>query len=187
MSRALSIRKNDIVKGKSNPKIQHDVEWVVADTSASMDTREFGGTKSRLDCVNEMIAAYGEHIHVCAFDNKVSLSVGPTTLTSGGSTQMELGLQAIREYRPNYIVILSDGCVDNQDLARSQATALAEFAIIDTVYIGPDDERAESFMKELADIGCGRYKRYDMTKPQTLQLTEVIQGLLPPPEQIVEV
>ena len=187
MSRAIAIRKNPIVKVESTGKIQSGVEWIVADVSASMDTREFGGAKSRLDCVNEMIKSYGEHIHVAAFENIVSLFVGPTTLTSGGSTQMELAFQAIKQYEPNYIVVLSDGCVDNQYLARESANALAQFAIIDTVYIGPDDERAESFMKELAEIGCGRYKRYDMSKPQTLQLTEVIQGLLPPPQEIVEV
>lgn len=180
MSRALSIRKNSVVKGKSNPKIQHDVEWVVADISGSM-------RGPRLDAVNEMIKAYGENIHIAAFGEKVYLSVGPTTLYANGTTKMDLALVALKEYRPNYIVILSDGAVDDPSSTRQAAMELAEHSIIDTVYIGPDDEGAESFMKELAEIGSGRYKRYDMSKPQTLQLTEIIQGLLPPPEQIVEV
>ena len=182
----LALRKrNELITKQQD--LQQGVEWLVLDTSMSMTAGVPNTTKTRLQCANEVLNGYGPHIHVCTFDSTVSLFKGPRTLSTGGSTSMHLGLAAIQPYRPSYVLIISDGDVDNQDLTKLEAQLVSELAIIETLYIGPDDPRAEAFMRELATIGCGRYRRYDMTKSQTLQLEQVVRSLLPAPSKSIEV
>jgi hypothetical protein len=187
MNKSLAIRQKAEL-AKINKEFQQGVEWLVLDVSASMGNfiPNTGNAKTQLSVAEEVIRGYGEHIHVCTFHNSIELFKGPKHLETGGSTEMHKGLDAILPYQPSYALIISDGAVDNQELARASAQRLSENAIIETLYIGPDDERAEAFMKELANIGCGRYRRYDMTKPQTMQLEQVVRALLPAPQHVIE-
>jgi hypothetical protein len=185
MNKSLTIRQKAEV-AKINPEFSQGVEWLIIDTSISMNTAVAGTAKTRLQCANEVLNGYGPTIHACSFDSFAQLFKGPRTLYTGGSTSMHLAFEAVRPYKPSYILVMSDGAVDNQEMTIQQATEVANDAVIDTLYIGPDDQRAEAFMKELANIGCGRYRRYDMTKPQTMQLEQVVRALLPAPQHVIE-
>jgi hypothetical protein len=165
----------------STTTFQKNSEIILADKSSSMNKCLPDSNKRRIDCVNEAISSYGEHIHTIAFDNSIELWVGPVTLTPDGTTAMDKAIKEAIKYEPNYVLVLSDGAVDWPTDTLEAAYVLAETALIDCLYIGPDDKEAEDFMRKLAEIGHGRYRRYDMTKPQQLQLESVIKGLLPPP------
>lgn len=162
------------------------VEWIVADVSGSMGTLVEGTDKRRIDALNEAINSFGEHIQTVAFHDSCKLYIGPVALEPTGGTNLAKGLERVQQYEPNYIIVISDGRVNNEQTALSEAEKLSATCIIDTLYIGGSDPRAEEFMARLATVGNGRFRKYDTTKLQTLSLTNVIQGLLPPPEEIIQ-
>jgi hypothetical protein len=160
-------------------------EIILADDSSSMSEMIVGpdgriSKTRRIDAVNQAISSYGPSVQTIAFSSRAR-HVGPVTLMPYGSTPMAAGLAMARESEPNYILVLSDGEVDSPPAALDEARRMSEYCIIDTLYIGEDNPSAEQFMRELAQIGHGKYKRYDMTKPQQLALETVIKGLLPAP------
>jgi hypothetical protein len=184
-NRNLTIRKQtEIVP--ANAQFRKMSEIIIADKSASMNAAvaqldDRAAPTRRIDAVNEAISSYGAHIQTIAFSHTVTTHTGLVTLEPSGSTAMHLALEEAKKYEPTYLLVLSDGQVDYPDKTLQIARELAELAIIDTLYIGPDDDSAEKFMRDLAEIGHGRFRRYDMTKPQQLLLESVIKGLLPMP------
>lgn len=181
----LPARKAGANAGATAAPFKKMAEIILADISLSMASPvagyQDGKGQRRIDAVNSAISSYGDHIQTIAFSSHVELHVGPVELTPSASTDMDLALKEAIKWEPNYLLVLSDGAVDDPGETLKTAKTLAELAIIDTLYIGPEEPGPIEFMKKLAELGHGRFRRYDMTKPQTLQLETVIKGLLPPP------
>jgi hypothetical protein len=163
------------------PGFRKGAEIILADKSGSMRTRLPNSNQTRIDALNQAISSYGPDIQTIAFSHLVECVLGQTKLVPEGSTAMDRAFQAAWKYEPNYLLVISDGAVDDPNETINQAKRFTETTIIDTLYIGEDNPAAEELMKRLAEIGHGRFRRYDMSKPQTLQLESVIKGLLPPP------
>lgn len=179
--------KNELIR----PEFTKGVEWIIADQSGSMgspcDGKTFiTGQRRRIDALNDAINSFGDHIQTIAFSDNVELHKGHVSLIPLGGTNLTKALMVVQKYEPNYIIVISDGAVNDELSSEHEARHLSAYCIIDTLYIGPDDAKAVAFMKRLSEIGSGRFKRYDITKPQQLSLTQVIQGLLPAPSEVIE-
>jgi hypothetical protein len=79
-------------------------------------------------------------------------------------------------------VLISDGEIhDSHSEAFGLVDKIAQTAIIDAIYIGPEDSLAEGFMRDVATHAHGRFRRYD---PATM--VEKMQTLLPAPDGAIE-
>lgn len=190
--RALTARnKADLAPKASDPKKPRpkQADWAICDVSGSMSMaitttdgnvvkQPDGSWLRRIDCLNAALKGLGDDVQVIAFSDQVSLEkVGE--FTPNGSTYYCLGLREAIGHEPSYIVIISDGEItDNREEALGLVDKLAQTAIIDCIYIGPPDSRAESFMREIATKGHGRFKKYD-----AVQLESKMTTLLPPPQE----
>jgi hypothetical protein len=93
-----------------------------------------------------------------------------------GGTALHLALACAVGYQPGVTLVISDGQPDNEQHALAQAEQLS--GRIDTLYIGPDGDRAAmDFMRRLARVGCGRDMRADLERPQP-RLGATIRQLL---------
>lgn len=175
---------SEIYRPGVNPlsNVRHGAEWILADCSESMLSQVVGTTDTRIDLVNAAAATYPKAQRL-AFNGTVR-HLGPDEeFFAWGGTFICPALRFLAAWRPVWVLIISDGqIIDSEEEACEIATKIAQLAIIETLYIGPDSEKeAMAFMQRLAHIGSGTPTRHDTTKPQQISLETVIRGLLPPP------
>lgn len=94
-----------------------------------------------------------------------------------GGTALHFAIKAIKPHKPRQTLIVCDGKPDDPAQALSAARSLS--GVINTLYIGPDSDRAAiEFMRQLARLGCGQSAVYDLRDGPIL-LGQAIQKLLP--------
>lgn len=175
---------SEIIKRQVNPlsQVRHGAEWILADCSESMLQPVAGTGLSRIEHLNRAAAARPKAQRL-GFNSAVyHLAPGEEFVAFGG-TYIVPALRFLAEWRPSWVFVISDGEIgDSVEEAYEIATEIAKLAIIETLYIGPDaDTEAAQFMQELAEIGSGKHRRHDTTKPQQERLEYVIRKLLPGP------
>lgn len=188
---ALMKRNGALTATDGRPDYKRQADWIVADISGSMGAHLSTNTLlRRIDCLNQAINSMGDDVQIIAFSDEPEYPprTGKVAFEPKGGTMLEKALAVVNQYEPSYIVVVSDGEVWSTADSLAIAGEIAKFAVIDTLYVGPDNPSAEQFMQQLADVGHGRFKRYDLTAAgQLLSLTDKVQQLLPPPDdRIVE-
>lgn len=151
---------------------------VVVDTSGSMEEMDARGGKSRYDVACEELRRLQRDlpgkIAVIAFSSWVQFEPsGVPTFLSGGTNLAE----ALRFVKPAdgcvKFVVISDGYPDNETEAVQVARTFE--SKIDTVYVGPEDERSGAdFLKRLAASTGGR----NVVAEKAIELAETVETLL---------
>jgi hypothetical protein len=149
---------------------------IVADVSGSMDSAAWGG-KRKIDILRAAVAEIMSGFpspRLIAFSGGV-LDIERLPEPSGG-TALHLALTYATRYRPGSTLVISDGQPDDETKALASAEALP--GRIDTLYVGPDaDKAAINFMARLARLGCGQSSRADLARAQP-QLASTMRQLL---------
>lgn len=160
----------------STPKNQ---DMVIADLSGSMSYDAFEG-KSRYQCLQEALAPYLGRVQVLAFNNYVREVDADSLPVPAGFTAMDKAFKVATYLEPLKVLLISDGCPDNKGRAIDELKRLiGDYErIMDVMYIGPDNEEAEAFMRQLADIGKGRYFNFKIDKQSPALLEQKIGSLL---------
>lgn len=182
MGNVLAKRNGAVAKhaAKTPPK---QADWAICDISGSMGSHITGGTgPRRIECLNNALKELGDDVQVIAFSTKISKErIGE--FSAWGDTYICPALREVSQHEPSYIVIISDGQItDSQSEALGLVDKIAQTAIIDTIYIGPEDSRAEAFMRDVATAGHGRFRRYEASK-----LEGEMQRLLPTPDEAIKI
>lgn len=156
-------------------------DWAICDISSSMSMPVSNGMR-RIDCLNAALIELGDDVQVIAFHDYISRERIGQYEPMGSSTMLCPALREVVKYEPSYIILISDGEInDSQSEALSIVDKIAQTALIDCIYIGPDDSRAEEFLRKIASAGHGRFRKYD---PSTI--SERMQTLLPAPDSPIE-
>lgn len=176
---ALTKRNRDVMSANT-PTPPKQADWAIVDISGSMSCSAAGTDKSRIECLNAALSELGDDVQVIAFNEHISRErVGE--YTASGTTHVCPALREVVKYEPSYIVLISDGEFhESNDLVMGLVDKVAATAVIDTIYIGPDDSRAEGVLRSIAEAGHGRFRKYDASA-----LSEKMQTLLPPPKETV--
>jgi len=189
MSKAIAKRdRNEVAQTTNGIKYERNADWVVCDVSGSMEAYLPNTHKRRIDCLNEAIAQMGTDVQVLAFSSHV-IHTTERQFSSQSDTLLIPALELVAQYEPSYIVIVSDGEI-NDDHERNLALVeqIAQTAIVDTLFIGPSSSTAAiEFMRELARRGNGRARVYDLTAPANQRLVETMQKFLPAPDEAIKV
>jgi|SRR5579864_335893 len=184
---ALTTRRNHKDNAVVAKQPRRQADWVLVDISGSTAAQVKGlfsneNGPRRIDCINEALNNLGTDVEVIAFSDGISRErVGE--YTPQGSTNFCPAFLEVQKWEPTTVIVISDGEItDSKDECLGLAKKAAQSAVIDTIYIGPDDSNAEAFMRELAEIGHGRFRKYESSK-----LSEKVQTLLPPPAEAIVV
>lgn len=152
---------------------------VIIDTSGSME--EVGhGRMRKIDILRE---AVDRPLHpgevVIAFSSTCKILPDLQSIPeSGGGTALHMALERAIEFSPKSTLVVCDGKPNSKSEAFAVAGRLP--GIINTLYIGPDDDLdAIQFMADLARVGCGIPQRCDVRFQNPKQLGEAITRLLP--------
>jgi uncharacterized protein YegL len=159
---------------------------LLLDTSSSMASPE--GVKRRIDLaadVLQTVLAATPRVRVVTFGvtvaEQIGLEPGPNLKLSEpvGGTPLDLALSFIpqRGWRPDRIIIISDGRPDDTGQALAAARALAPVTI-DALFVGDDaDKAAIGFMRVLALAGgrCGVSGLRSLANPQKLAAEIVLR------------
>jgi hypothetical protein len=163
---------------------------ILIDCSSSMALQE--GVKRRIDLaadVLQTVLAATPHVRVVAFGitvaEQIGLEPGPNLKLPEpvGGTPLDLALTYIsqRGWRPDRIVVISDGRPDDTGGALTAARALAPVTI-DALFVGDDaDKAAIGFMRVLALAGgrCGVSGLRSLADPEKLA-AEIVPRLSGP-------
>ena len=134
------------------------------DTSGSMAFTDDESARRRVELATEVmqgVLAATPRMRVVTFGVQVAelagIEPGPNLQLPepAGGTPLDkaLGYIAERGWRPNHIVVISDGQPDDRQAAIAAAKALAP-VVIDAIYVGPDtDPAAIGFMRVLSLAG----------------------------------
>ena len=137
--------------GTGNP----DIRCLLLDTSGSM-SMECKGKDRRIDVLRKAVEALEwQSYRLFTFDSFCVEIPNPSALwATGGGTALDLGLREIAKLNPSQTVIISDGEPNNEQDALIAAESLT--GTISTIHIGDDrDKAAITFMRKLANLGCG--------------------------------
>ena len=154
---------------------------LVADVSGSMSSPAWSG-RSKASVLGAAVADLMRETPapcLIAFSSRVydRVSVLPEP---NGTTALHLALACAVGYQPGATLVISDGQPDDEQHALAQAERLS--GRIDTLYVGPDSDRAAiDFMRRLARVGCGRDMRADLGRPQPRLGSTIRQLLLSAP------
>lgn len=178
--------KHDLIYGKAGShKIPLNAEVIVVDRSGSMASNAFEG-KSAIDCVREALKSFTGRAHVLAFDDRVEEVPCDAIPNPRGGTDLALALRHLIPREPIHVLVMCDGQPDSNKQAFDAAKELAQQCIIDTLYIGPEnDTQAVEFMRELAAVGHGRFNIFSLTTKSPLLLGESVSNLLALPDHTV--
>lgn len=181
---ALTTEKQRKVTAQT-PKNQ---DMVIADLSGSMSYSAFEGM-SRYECLQQALAPYLGRVQVLAFNNYVREVDADSLPVPAGFTAMDKAFQVATYLEPLKVLMISDGCPDNKGRAIDEAKKLINEKtdgtfdrVMDVMYIGPENEAAEAFMRQLADIGHGRYFNFKIDKQSPALLEQKIGSLLALPQ-----
>lgn len=154
-------------------------ELVAADISGSMAGPAKDGRRC-IDCLRDALAPLVNQVHVLAFESQVHEVDADLIPEPMGGTDLTKAIDKATTLRPVSLLIVSDGAPNNRESALESArTFVAQCqARINVIYIGPDDTSCKDFMKELAKIGGGRYKEYDIAVNNPLLLGAKVSSLL---------
>ena len=162
--------------------LRHNADLVIADTSLSMQWEARAG-RSRISLLKEALHAQGERIQILAFGNVPYECKNVDELVAKGNTALEKALNHARTLEPMHVLVICDGCPNNRGAALGSARSLAEDCIIDALYIGPQSaEDAIGFMRNLAQVGRGRFVSFDLATSTPKALTDRVGSLLALPE-----
>jgi hypothetical protein len=151
---------------------------VIADFSGSMAYPAFEG-KSRHQCLQEALTPYKGRVQVLAFSTNVWEVDADNLPQPDQYTAMHKALDTAIMLEPVHVLLISDGVPDSVPAALDSARRLAERCIIDTLYIGPENEVAAiETMKDIARIGRGRFKDFRIDKNSPALLESKIDQLL---------
>lgn len=185
MARSLAVRKNQLPKVTTPVK---NCDLILADVSGSMLSTAQNG-QSKLDCLRTALAAQ-RGIALVAFSNRVTEcgSADDILGLSHGGTNLNLALSHALTLEPMHVLVVSDGEPSAPDACLAKAQLLAADCIIDALFIGRDsDIRGIAFMQSLAEIGRGRFMKYDLEHADPKLLGQRIAGLLAgPSEETIE-
>lgn len=183
-------RRNQIVRSRrdvatTKPGVRdvtretpHNCDMVIADLSGSMAERAFEG-KSRYQCLQEALKPFKGRVQVLAFNSRVWEVDADALPTPDMYTAMHKALDTAIQLEPIHVLLISDGIPDSKPSAIDSATQLANNCIIDTMYIGPQDETAAiETMKEIAHIGRGRFFNFQIDQQSPALLEAKIDQLL---------
>ena len=137
--------------GTGNP----DIRCLLLDTSGSM-SMECKGKDRRIDVLRKAVEALEwQSYRLFTFDSFCVEIPNPSALwATGGGTALDLGLREIAKLNPSQTVIISDGEPNDEQDALIAAESLT--GTISTIHIGDDrDKAAITFMRKLANLGCG--------------------------------
>ena len=178
------IKRNTDVVNQPGQKIRtvtretlHEQDMVIADLSGSMASRAFDN-RSRYQCLQEALAPFKGRVQVLAFNSHVWEVDADSLPSPDNFTAMHKALDTAIILEPIHVLLISDGLPDSREHAFDSARTLANQCIIDVMYIGPEDSNAESFMRQLADIGRGRYFNFKIDKQSPALLEAKIDSLL---------
>lgn len=163
-------------------KTPHHCDMVIADLSSSMDSSAYEN-KSRYECLQEAMRPYAGRVQVIAFNDRVWEVDADSLPHPEGMTAMEKAFKAAQQLVPLKVLLISDGCPNNEETAIEEAKALVgpdiiRKVIIDVLYIGPKDQKAEAFMHRICEIGGGRYMDFEVDKNSPALLESSIGNLL---------
>ncbi len=189
MSKALTFKQQHdltIRRGKVTPK---NADLILVDRSGSMDSPAIGG-KSRINCVREALAPFKGRAHVLAFDDSVEEVDCDNIPNPRGVTLLGKALEFTIPLEPLHVLVMCDGYpTENNDSVLEKAGRLAQQCIIDALYIGPPlDEQAINFMRQLAEVGHGRFSMFDLTEKSPLLLSQGVESMLalPDPASVIK-
>lgn len=184
MANNLAKMQNKDVATKNRPSIRnvdrktpHNCDMVIADLSGSMSSEAFEG-KSRYQCLQQALAPFKGRVQVLAFNSRVWEVDADSLPQPDMFTAMAKAIETAIQLEPLHVLMISDGLPDNRTTALQAADQLAQTCIMDVMYIGPEDENAEGFMQELANVGRGRYINFRVDKESPMQLESEIDSLL---------
>ncbi len=186
MSKALTFKQQHdltIRRGKVTPK---NADLILVDRSGSMGSPAIGG-KSRINCVREALAPFKGRAHVLAFDDSVEEVDCDNIPKPRGTTLLGKALEFTISLEPLHVLVMCDGYPTDEVFGA--AGRLAQQCIIDALYIGPpSDERAINFMRQLAEVGHGRFSLFDLTEKSPLLLSQGVESMLalPDPASVVK-
>ena len=172
---ALSDKKNSLAK----TPVHADETVVLVDLSGSMEEKDGGSGRTRLDILKEALAQLAESpVRIIGFHTKAFTVGNPKELPEvGGGTALHLGIVEACKYNPVRTVIISDGEPDSQGQAHVALEQLS--GIVDVVYCGPErNQSAKQFLESLAKHGMGTFYETGDKIDGPKQLHGVIKGLL---------
>lgn len=187
MSKELTFKqKHDIAHAnRGDHKIPQNAEVIVVDRSGSMASRAFNNM-SAIQCVREALKGFAGRAHVLAFDDSVEEVPCDNIPEPRGGTNLAKALRHLIPREPLHVLVMCDGSPDSPAHAFDAARELAQQCLIDTLYIGPEtDERAITFMRELAAVGHGRFSIFSLTEKSPLLLGQSVSNLLALPDHTV--
>jgi hypothetical protein len=169
-------REQRALMTKITPK---GADLVLADVSYSMAGPAKDGRRC-IDCLRDALAPLVGQIHVLAFDSNWEEVDADLIPEPRGGTRLDKALIRAKELEPIHVLVISDGESDGGfERILRPAKALAEDCVIDTMFIGDSNAvRAKDLMRELANIGGGRYVEYDIAQNNPLLLGGKINQLL---------
>lgn len=174
-TRALT-REERMKMQKTTPQ---GAELALCDISGSMAGPAKDGRRC-IDCLRDAMAPLVGQVHVLAFESQVHEVDADLIPEPMGGTDLTRALDRALQLKPKAVLVVSDGEPNNRDTALEAARMIvAQLKIrINVIYIGPDDTSAKDFMKELAKIGHGRYKEFDIAVNNPLLLGQKVKGML---------
>ena len=149
---------------------------ILADVSSSMD--EHAGDRKKIDLLREALAVcWSSGFRLIAFASVPAEVASPSLLPApAGGTALHLALDAAAPFRPARTLVVTDGRPDSEADALAAADRLA--GVIDTIYCGPDTDRAAiDFLQQLARQGAGRFTRCDLVR-ESASLTLAVRSSL---------
>ena len=117
---------------------------------------ECKGKDRRIDVLRKAVEALEwQSYRLFTFDSFCVEIPNPSALwATGGGTALDLGLREIAKLNPCKTILISDGEPNDEQDALIAAESLT--GTISTIHIGDDrDKAAITFMRKLANLGCG--------------------------------
>lgn len=154
-------------------------ELALCDISGSMAGPAKDGRRC-IDCLRDAMAPLVNRVHVLAFETHVHEVDADLIPEPMGGTNLTAAIDKATTLKPTGVLVVSDGAPNDRESALESArTLVARCKVrINVIYIGPDDTACKDFMKELAKIGHGRYKEFDIAVNNPLLLGDKVKSLL---------
>lgn len=150
---------------------------LICDVSGSMDARDAGGGRRRIDALRSIVEdlrSQSPAMQVIAFASSAQISPGLLPEPHGGTAlHLALDLAAQIAGQTGRVVLVSDGEPDSESAALTAARPLPR---LDVFYVGPEGGSGESFLRRLAAQCGGQYQATTLEQPQ--QIRQKIAGFL---------